>query len=196
MLKASGVRYKVSPGEGAFYGPKIDIHIRDSLGRPWQTGTIQLDYQTPLRFGLGYQGADGALHTPVVVHRTILGSWERFLGVFLEHCGGRLPPWLAPTQIRVLPVGERHFSGAVELAGFLRAVGLRVDVTEPTETLGKRVRTAEIDRIPYVLVVGDQELGGDAVAVRVRGQKGQRSVPRAELRDQIVARVRAREFDP
>jgi len=195
MLKESKVPYKVSPGEGAFYGPKIDIHIRDSLGRPWQTGTIQLDYQTPQRFGLQYQGPDGALHTPVVVHRTILGSWERFLGVFLEHCGGRLPPWLAPTQARILPVGERHLDGARALRAFLREAGVRAEVTEPTETLGKRVRSAELDRIPYVLVVGDQELAGGTVALRVRGEKGQRPLSREALRDLVVDRIRTRSYD-
>src|SRR5208282_35205 len=121
VLKSSGVKYRVSPGEGGFYAPKIDIHIRDSLGRPWQTGTIQLDYQMPLRFGLQYQGPDGQLHPPIVVHRTILGSWERFFGVLLEHVGGRLPPWLAPLQVRVLPVTDRHTPAALGLVEELRA---------------------------------------------------------------------------
>ncbi|MCI4361302.1 MAG: His/Gly/Thr/Pro-type tRNA ligase C-terminal domain-containing protein, partial [Thermoplasmata archaeon] len=195
-LKASGVEYKVSPGEGAFYGPKIDIHIRDSLGRPWQTGTIQLDYQLPLRFGLEYQGADGALHPPVVIHRTILGSWERFFGIVLEHCAGRLPPWICPVQVRVLPVTERHQAAAESLEAELQAAGLRAESSGSQETLSKRVREAELERIPYVLVVGDAEAAGGTVAVRTRGQKGQRSMPTAEFIAATAEKVRSRSYDP
>ena len=141
VLKASGVAYKVSPGEGAFYGPKIDIHIRDSLGRPWQTGTIQLDYQLPLRFGLEYQGADGALHTPVVIHRTILGSWERFFGVVLEHCAGRLPPWLCPVQVRVLPVTDRHQAAADALVARAAQCGAPIgELGQPGDPVEARPR--------------------------------------------------------
>ena len=196
VLKASGVTYKISPGEGAFYGPKIDIHIRDSLGRPWQTGTIQLDYQLPLRFGLEYQGADGLLHPPVVIHRTILGSWERFFGVFLEHCAGKLPPWLCPVQVRVLPVTDRHQAAADALVAELRQSGLRVESSGSQETLSKRVREAEVERIPYVLVVGDNELAGETLAVRTRGQKGQRTMTKAEFVSQTVAKLRDRLYDP
>jgi threonyl-tRNA synthetase len=196
VLKESGVTYKVSPGEGAFYGPKIDIHIRDSLGRPWQTGTIQLDYQLPLRFHLEYQGADGALHTPVVIHRTILGSWERFFGVVLEHCAGKLPPWLCPVQVRVLPLTDRHQAAADALVAELKQSGLRAESSGSNETLSKRVRESEIERIPYVLVVGDNEAAGGTVAVRTRGQKGQRTLPRAEFISETVAKVRSRAYDP
>jgi threonyl-tRNA synthetase len=196
LLKESGIEYRVSPGEGAFYGPKIDIHIRDSMGRPWQTGTIQLDYQIPRRFGLEYQGADGQLHVPVVVHRTILGTWERFIGVLTEHCAGRWPPWLAPVQVRVLPVTDRHAEAARSLAEELRAVGIRVEVTGSDETLPKRVRTAEVDRIPYVAVVGDREAADGSVAVRVRGVKEGRTLSRAEFLAYVAGRIRRREFDP
>jgi len=196
ILKASGIQYKLSPGEGAFYGPKIDVHLRDSLGRPWQTGTIQLDYQTPLRFGLQYQGADGQLHTPVVIHRTILGSFERFLGVLLEHTGGRLPPWLCPVQARILPVTERQADAASGLAQELSADGLRVQVAGTEESLAKRVRNAEIERIPYVLVLGDKEASEGTVALRLRGTKDTRSMSRAELRAYLVGRVRGREYEP
>jgi threonyl-tRNA synthetase len=196
LLKESGVSYRVSPGEGAFYGPKIDIHIRDSLGRPWQTGTIQLDYQMPLRFGLLYQGPDGQLHAPVVVHRTILGTWERFLGVFIEHCGGRFPPWLAPVQARILPVSDRHEAAARGLLDELRAAGLRAEVATPEESISKRVRSAEVDRIPYVLVLGDKEAAEGHVAVRVRGSKESRTQSRAEFTSYALHRVRQREYDP
>jgi threonyl-tRNA synthetase len=196
VLKESGVKYRISPGEGAFYGPKIDIHIRDSIGRPWQTGTIQLDYQMPLRFGLEYQGADGKMHPPVVIHRTILGSWERFFAVLLEHCNGRLPPWLCPVQVRILPVTERHAEMANGLRDELRASHLRVEVTDTLETLPKRVREAEVERVPYIAVVGDQEMGNGTVALRVRGTKGTESLSRAEFVDRISRRVRERAFDP
>ncbi|HZY92476.1 MAG TPA: threonine--tRNA ligase [Thermoplasmata archaeon] len=195
-LKQSGVPYRVSPGEGAFYGPKIDIHLRDSLGRPWQTGTIQLDYQLPQRFHLEYQGPDGALHTPVVIHRTILGTWERFLGILLEHTAGRLPPWLCPVQARILPLADRHAPAAAELRLALKQERIRTDVVGSEETLSKRVRQAELDRVPYVLVVGDQELAQGTVALRVHGQKGQRVLPRAEAIAQMRERIGSRSYEP
>ncbi|MGP8135605.1 MAG: aminoacyl--tRNA ligase-related protein, partial [Thermoplasmata archaeon] len=196
LLQGSGVEYKVSPGEGAFYGPKIDIHIRDSMGRPWQTGTIQLDYQIPRRFHLEYQGADGQLHQPVVIHRTILGTWERFLGVLTEHCAGRWPPWLAPVQVRVLPVTDRHGEAARSLAEEMRALGIRVEVAGSEESLPKRVRTAEVDRIPYVAVVGDREAADGSVSVRVRGVKEGRGFSRPEFLAHVADRIRRRDFDP
>jgi len=196
ILRESGVPYKVSPGEGAFYGPKIDIHIRDSLGRPWQTGTIQLDYQLPARFGLEYQGADGQLHMPVVIHRTILGSWERFLGVVIEHCAGRFPPWIAPVQVRVLPIADRHSPAAQGVADELEKVGIRVEVAAPVESISKRVRTAEVDRIPYVIVLGDKEATEGVLSVRIRGSKESQSRSPAEFTAYVQDRVRRREFDP
>jgi threonyl-tRNA synthetase len=196
LLKESKVDYRISPGEGAFYGPKIDIHIRDSLGRPWQTGTIQLDYQIPQRFGLEYQGPDGQLHTPVVIHRTILGTWERFLGVLIEHCAGRFPPWLSPIQVRILPVTEHHAAAANGLSEELNGAHLRVEVAGTEESLSKRVRTAELDRIPYVAVLGDKEAAEGSVAVRVRGSRENRTMSRAEFLAYVSERVRRREFDP
>jgi threonyl-tRNA synthetase len=195
-LKASGVPYRIAAGEGGFYAPKIDIHIRDSLGRPWQTGTIQLDYQMPMRFGLTYQGSDGQMHTPVVIHRTILGTWERFLGVFIEHCAGRFPPWMAPVQARVLPIADRHSDAARGLAEQLRSEGMRVEVAAPEESISKRVRTAELDRIPYVLVLGDKEAEQGQVSVRVRGSKESRTMSRAEFAAHALERIRRREYDP
>lgn len=196
VLKESGVPYRISPGEGAFYGPKIDIHVRDSLGRPWQTGTIQLDYQQPRRFNLSYQDADGQLHTPATIHRTILGTWERFFGVFLEHCNGRLPPWLAPEQVRVLPVSERHAEASERLAREYRELGLRARCSDSQETLSKRIREAELARVPYVLVVGDQEVANGTVALRRRGQKGSQSMAKAEFGHEALGRVARREYDP
>ena len=196
VLDVSGAKYKISEGEGAFYGPKIDIHIRDSLGRSWQCGTIQLDYQMPARFGLQYQGADGALHTPVVVHRVILGTWERFFGVFLEHCAGWLPPWLSPVQVRILPVTERQLDRVAELSAEWRKAGLRVEATGSQDTLSKRIREAEMAHVPYIAVIGEQEVTGGTVAIRVHGQKGQRSLVPADFVAQVRGKIASRDYDP
>ena len=196
VLDASGAAYKISEGEGAFYGPKIDIHIRDSLGRSWQCGTIQLDFQIPERFGLQYQGADGALHTPVVIHRVILGTWERFFGVFLEHCAGWLPPWLSPVQVRILPVTERQVGRVTELAAEWRKAALRVEATDSQDTLSKRIREAEVAHVPYIAVIGEQEVNAGTVALRVHGQKGQRSMTPAQVTEYLRAKIASREYDP
>ncbi|MCI4341992.1 MAG: His/Gly/Thr/Pro-type tRNA ligase C-terminal domain-containing protein, partial [Thermoplasmata archaeon] len=196
VLDASQVAYRISPGEGAFYGPKIDIHVRDSMGRSWQTGTIQLDYQMPLRFGLQYQGADGALHTPIVIHRTILGSFERFTGVLLEHCAGRLPPWLAPVQLRALPVGEQQSASARDLVVELNRLGLRAELADSEETLGKRVRAAELDRVPYIAVLGERELSEGTVSLRLAGQKQSTTIARGELAERLLDNVRRRSYEP
>jgi threonyl-tRNA synthetase len=166
------------------------------LGRPWQTGTIQLDYQLPARFHLEYQAADGQLHTPVVIHRTILGTWERFLGVLLEQCAGRLPPWLSPVQVRVLPVADRHDGPSHELVLELNARGIRTDASRSSETLSKRVREAELAKVPWVAVVGDQEIASGAVAIRTHGRKGQRTLPKEEFILEVLRKLRARDFEP
>ena len=150
----------------------------------------------PLRFGLTYQGPDGQLHAPVVVHRTILGTWERFFGVLLEHVGGRLPPWLAPLQVRVIPVTDRHTPAALGLVEELRAQGLRADAVGTEESLSKRVRNAEVSRLPYIVVLGDKEVAEGTVALRARGTRESRSLSRAEFLAYVSGRVRAREFDP
>ncbi|MGZ4409265.1 MAG: threonine--tRNA ligase [Gaiellaceae bacterium] len=166
-LKRHEMDYVISPGEGTFYGPKIDLHMTDSLGRSWQMGTIQLDYQMPARFGLTYFGADNAEHDPVVIHRALLGSLERFTGILIEHYAGAFPFWLAPVQIRIIPVGEDHRAAARELKEKGLA-GYRVEVDERDETVGKRIRDAEIEKIPYVIVYGDMESDA-SLAVRKRG---------------------------
>ncbi len=196
VLKAAGVPFRASAGEGAFYAPKIDFHIKDSLGRPWQTGTVQLDYQMPRRFHLEYQGADGRLHTPIVIHRTILGTWERFVGVLTEHLAGRWPPWLAPVQVRVLPVTDVHAAAAQGAVDELRAEGLRAEIAPSDESLPKRVRAAELDRVPYVVVLGDREVADGSVSVRIRGTKVARSMSRPEFLAHAVEKVRRREFEP
>ena len=156
-LKRHGMDYVISPGEGTFYGPKIDLHMTDVLGRSWQMGTIQLDYQMPMQFGLTYMGADNREHHPVVIHRALLGSLERFIGILIEHYGGAFPFWLAPVQVRIIPVGEDHRAAAEEIAKALREAGFRVDVDDRDETVGKRIRDGELEKIPKVIVYGDRE---------------------------------------
>jgi threonyl-tRNA synthetase len=168
-LERQGRAYDVSPGEGTFYGPKIDFHITDALGRSWQCGTCQLDFQMPARFELTYTGADNAEHTPVMIHRALLGSLERFAGILIEHYGGRFPLWLAPVQAVVLPVADRHNDRAGEVADALRAGGLRARVDDRTESVGKKIRDAELSKAPYMLVVGDKETESGEVSVRHHG---------------------------
>jgi threonyl-tRNA synthetase len=167
-LERRGLEYELNEGDGAFYGPKIDLHMTDSLGRSWQMGTIQLDSQMPQRFGLTYMGADNQEHTPYVIHRASFGSLERFIGILIEHYAGAFPFWLAPVQVRVLPVGDAHHDAAQTLALRLREGGFRADVGEPTETIGKRIRTAELEKIPVTVVYGDRE-SDESLAVRERG---------------------------
>ena len=167
-LERRGLEYELNEGDGAFYGPKIDLHMTDSLGRSWQMGTIQLDSQMPQRFGLTYMGPDNQEHTPYVIHRASFGSLERFIGILIEHYAGAFPFWLAPVQIRVLPVGEAHFDAAGDLASRLREAGYRAEAMEPTETMGKRIRAAELEKIPVTIVYGDRE-SDESLAVRERG---------------------------
>jgi len=167
-LATQGLDYVESQGEGSFYGPKIDLHMADSLGRSWQLGTVQLDLQMPKRFGLVYQGDDNAEHTPAMIHRALLGSLERFVGIYLEHTGGDLPLVLAPEQVRVLAISERFAADAESLADDLRVHGFRASVDEREETLGRKIRDAELAKIPYVVVWGERE-SLDALAVRRRG---------------------------
>jgi threonyl-tRNA synthetase len=167
-LERIGLPYRVAEGEGAFYGPKIDFFMDDAHGRPWQMGTIQLDGQQPERLGCTYMGSDNREHTPYVIHRALFGSLERFIGILLEYSGGDLPFWLAPVQVRVLPVGEAHFDAARDLAQRLSVPGYRTEVAEPTETIGKRIRAAELEKIPVTVVYGDRE-SDESLAVRERG---------------------------
>ena len=187
-LAEKGLDYTESEGEGSFYGPKIDLHMADSLGRSWQLGTVQLDLQMPKRFGLVYQGDDNAEHMPAMIHRALLGSFERFVGVYLEHTGGDLPLVLAPEQVRILPVGDTHRADAESLADRLRDAGLRAEVDERDETLGRRIRDAELEKVPYVVVWGDRE-SLESVSVRRRG--GEQSVISADaLAEELLAAAR------
>ena len=178
------IDYQVNEGDGAFYGPKIDLHMTDILGRSWQMGTIQLDSQMPARFGLTYMGADNQEHTPYVIHRALLGSLERFIGILIEHYGGEFPFWLSPVQLRVLPVGADHRPAAHALASKLREAGHRVEVDERDDTVGKRIREAELEKIPYTIVYGDRE-SDESLAIRERhGVQSTKSL--LELLDELA----------
>jgi threonyl-tRNA synthetase len=167
-LKKRSVPYKICEGEGAFYGPKIDVKIKDAIGRAWQCSTIQCDFALPERFDLEYTGADGKKHRPVMIHRAILGSVERFMGTLLEHYAGALPLWLSPVQVSVIPVAEPHEVYAEEVAGALRAAGFRTEVRKSQETLGARIRKAQTEKVPYMIVLGDKEIQAKKIAVRSR----------------------------
>lgn len=158
--------YKVNEGEGAFYAPKIDYHIRDSLGRSWQCGTIQVDLAMPERFNLAYVGADNTEHRPAMVHRAILGSIERFLGILIEHYAGDFPLWLAPVKAAVLPVSDRSSAYAGSAAAALRAAGLRIEVDDTSDKVGAKIRRASLRKIPYMLIVGDKEAAAGTLSVR------------------------------
>ena len=168
-LQRHNVEYSVKDGDAAFYGPKIDIDVRDAIGRKWQLSTIQCDFNLPERFGLEYIGSDNARHRPIMLHRALFGSVERFFGVLLEHYGGAFPTWLAPVQVRVLPVTTAHEDYAQALVNELRAEGFRVDMVAADEQLGKRIRSAKLERLPYVLVVGDDDVANATVGVNPRG---------------------------
>ena len=168
-LDEMGLECEINEGDGAFYGPKIDFHLQDSIGRTWQCGTIQLDFQMPQRFELEYVGEDGAKHRPIMIHRAIYGSMERFIGILIEHYAGKFPVWLAPVQVKVLPITDRTLSYANEVADKLRRSGVRVEVDGRNEKIGYKIREAKLEKVPYVLVVGDSEERDGTVNVNKRG---------------------------
>jgi threonyl-tRNA synthetase len=176
-LDKSGMEYEVAEGEGAFYGPKVDFHFRDAIGRLWQLTTVQVDFALPERFDMEYMAEDNQRHRPVMIHRAILGSIERFSGVLIEHYAGAFPLWLSPEQVRVIPIATRHEEYAAKVVARLREEGLRSEADEGRETLNKKVREAQLQKVPYVLVVGDKEAEAGSVAVRDRGGNEKRGVP-------------------
>jgi len=191
-LDSQGLSYEINAGDGAFYGPKIDLHMTDSIGRSWQLGTVQLDHSMPERFGLGYTGADDEEHRPVMIHRALLGSFERFIGILIEHYAGEFPIWLAPVQAVVLPIADRHHDAARAVLDQLVGAGLRGELDDRTESVGRKIRDAELRKVPYMLVVGDREAESGAVAVRQHGKGDAGSVPTsdfvADLREQYASR--------
>jgi threonyl-tRNA synthetase len=185
-MERRGLEFEIGAGEGTFYGPKIDLHMRDSIGRSWQLGTVQLDYSMPERFDLEYTGADDEPHRPVMVHRALLGSFERFIGILTEHYAGEFPVWLAPVQAVVLPIADRHNDYAREVARALRESGLRAEVDERPESTKRKVRDAELSKVPYMLVVGDRETEARTVGVRQHRRGDAGAVPM----DEFVERLR------
>jgi threonyl-tRNA synthetase len=191
-LARAGVAYELNPGDGAFYGPKIDLHMSDSIGRSWQMGTIQLDFQMPERFDITYTGEDNAEHRPAMVHRALMGAFERFIGILIEHYAGAFPTWLAPLQVAVVPVADRHNAYAKSVVADLRGAGLRAEADLRSESVGKKIAENEHLRLPCILVVGDREAEAGTVSVRRRGQGDLGARPLAELRDELAAEAAAR----
>ena len=167
-LRELEVDYRVNPGEGAFYGPKIDFHLRDCLGRRWQCGTIQLDFAMPEKFDLYYIGEDGNRHRPVMLHRTVLGSIERFLGILIEQFAGAFPLWLAPVQVVILPIAERHIDYAREIKDVIFSEEIRVEINDENATLGAKIRKAEVEKVPYLAIIGDREMENRTLSIRKR----------------------------
>jgi threonyl-tRNA synthetase len=184
-LVSKGLEFELNPGDGAFYGPKIDLHMTDSIGRSWQMGTVQLDYYMPERFELAYTGADNAEHRPVMIHRALMGSFERFIGILIEHYAGEFPVWLAPVQAIALPIADRHNEAAAAVVSALRDAGLRAELDDRTESVGRKIREAELRKVPYMLVVGDREAEEGTVAVRRHGSGDEGSVPIAEFVERL-----------
>ncbi|HWW90725.1 MAG TPA: threonine--tRNA ligase [Solirubrobacteraceae bacterium] len=195
-LEHLGLQYELNPGDGAFYGPKIDMHMTDSLGRSWQLGTVQLDYSMPERFALGYTGADNREHRPVMIHRALFGSYERFIGIMLEHYAGELPLWLAPVQAIVLPVADRFNDYAASVRDTLARDGARVEVDDRSESIPRKIREAELRKIPYMLVVGDREQGEDAVSVREHRAGDLGSMPLKEFGERLQGELYSAALNP
>jgi len=195
-LERGGLEYRLDEGGGAFYGPKIDIKYKDAIGREWQGATIQLDFNLPERFELEYTGTDNRPHRPVMIHRAIFGTLERFTGVLIEHFAGAFPPWLAPVQVRVLPITDAHAAAAAGIRDRLAAEGLRVELDARADTLGYRIRDGELQKVPYLLVVGDREIEAGTVAVRARGaERKQEIVPLDDFISRIRHRVESRSLE-
>ena len=193
-LNDLGLDYVVNEGDGAFYGPKIDFHLTDSIGRTWQCGTIQLDMQLPQRFELEYTGADGEKHRPIMIHRVAFGSIERFIGILIEHFAGAFPTWLAPVQVKVLPISDKHLEYGQKVLETLNAAGIRAEIDTRAEKIGYKIREAQMQKIPYMLVVGAKEEEENLVSVRSRfaGDEGQKSLDAfvASVAEEIATRER------
>jgi threonyl-tRNA synthetase len=184
-MEAINVPYSVNEGDGAFYGPKLDFHLKDSIGRTWQCGTIQLDFQLPQRFGIEYIGADGEKHRPIMLHRVVFGSIERFIGILIEHYAGKFPAWLAPVQVKILPVSDKYMDYAKEVAEKLEDVDVRVELDLRNEKLGYKIREARMDKVPYMVIVGENEQKNGSVSVRQRDAE----IEKQELGEMSLAQL-------
>ena len=191
-IEAKGIPYVINPGDGAFYGPKLDYHIEDSLGRTWQCGTIQLDMNLPERFQIDYVGEDGQKHRPIMIHRACFGSMERFIGILTEHYAGAFPTWMAPVQVKVLPISEKHVEYANQLAKQMRHDYVRVEVDDRNEKIGYKIRQAQMEKVPYMLVVGDKEMEDNSVNVRKHGGDELGTVPFDEFFNSIKIEIKER----
>ena len=193
-LEHRGLKYIVNEGDGAFYGPKIDFHLKDSIGRTWQCGTIQYDMQMPEKFDLTYVGEDGEKHRPIMLHRVVYGSIERFIGILIENYAGAFPTWLAPVQARILPITDKQADYAHELRKKMFDLGLRIEVDDRNEKIGKKIRESQMLKTPYSLVVGDQEMNDGTVAVRKYGEQQSETMKVedfiAYLQDQIATKAK------
>ena len=185
-LETQGVEYKINAGDGAFYGPKIDFHIKDCLGREWQCGTIQLDFQMPERFDLTYIGEDGAKHRPVMLHRVIFGSIERFIGILIEHYAGAFPVWLAPVQVKILPIADVHIDYAKKVQEEFAKKGIRVELDDREEKIGYKIREAQLEKVPYMAIIGDKEVEASAIGLRSRSEGDLGQISLAEFEGKIA----------
>ncbi len=192
VLDAKGIPYKTIPGEAAFYGPKIDIKLVDVLGRLWQLSTVQFDFNLPARFELEYKGEDGELHQPVMVHRALFGSVERFFGVLIEHYAGAFPFWLAPVQVGLVPISEKHLEYAGGVKAKLEAAGFRVELDARNEKMNAKIREFTMQKVPFVLVMGDKEAASEAVSVRTRGKGDEGSVALVDFIERAKGLVRSK----
>lgn len=194
-LQELGKEYVVNEGDGAFYGPKIDFHLEDCLGRTWQCGTIQLDMQMPERFELEYTGADGEKHRPVMIHRVVFGSIERFIGILIEHFAGAFPVWLSPVQVSVLPITDRQHEAASKIKDQLAQAGVRAELDGRSEKIGYKIREAQLQKIPYMLVIGDKELENGTVSVRSRKGVDLGAMPLKDFITKVKGEIDSRSND-
>lgn len=192
VCEAEKLPYKPAKDEAAFYGPKLDFMFKDAIGREWQLATVQCDFNLPERFDLSYINEQGEKERPVVIHRAISGSLERFMGVAIEHFAGAFPLWMAPSQVALVPVSEKHIAGAETLARELQKEGIRVSIDKADETVGKKIRKASQSKVPYMLVIGDKELEGGDFMVRVRGQEEQVSISKSEFVEKVKREIKDR----
>ena len=191
-LDQSGLAYTVAEGDGAFYAPKIDVHVKDAIGRRWQLSTLQVDFQEPGRFGIEYQAADGSRQRPYMIHRALFGSIERFFGILVEHYAGAFPPWLAPVQVAGIPIADAHVPYLERVVALLRAEGIRAEVDASDDRMQKKIRTAQRQKVPFMLIAGDDDVAKDAVSFRYRDGSQKNGVPVEEAIDEIVTAVRER----
>jgi threonyl-tRNA synthetase len=192
VLEKLNLHYEVDPGEGVFYGPKIDIKLKDAVGHVWQGPTIQVDFNLPQRFNVCYIGEDGMEHNVVMIHRTVLGSMERFLACLIEHYGGAFPVWLSPVQAVIIPIADRHVSYAREIESDFKNDGIRVQVDDRSERMNSKIREAQLEKVPYMLVVGDKEMASSTVSVRLRSGENPGSETVAQVKSRIMAAIQAK----